>query len=164
MAIYDHQTKFDYLVNRPEIGMEIINFVCGDLIGQGCYRDVFEYNLDDKFVVKICRENDASDNYVEWRIWNSVKYTTDGTKDWFAPCEWISTNGRVLLQRRTQPLSTKEKLIPEKIPAYFTDVKAANFGWIGNKLVAHDYSHCLEKFGSFATNRKKMQPFKREVW
>lgn len=160
--IGDLKIKFDYLHRKPDIGLDIINFVCGDLIGQGCFRDVFEYNLDKNYVVKIAREDDASDNYVEWRIWSNVKYTTDGTKDWFAPCSWISSNGRVMLQRKTQPLKSREKHIPEKIPAYFTDIKEANFGWIGNQLVAHDYSHCLERFSYFAL-KNKMQPFKNKL-
>lgn len=29
----------------------------------------------------------------------------------------------------------------EMVPKFFHDVKFDNFGWIGNKLVCHDYGH-----------------------
>jgi len=66
-------------------------------------------------------------------------------------------------QRKTQPLySRHEKHIPDKIPAFFTDVKPDNWGWIGNQLVCHDYAHCLEKFTRVGLNNK-MQPTKNKL-
>ena len=154
--------KLRYLNDVPTIGLEIIDFICGDFLGSGIHREVYDYNLDPKYVVKIDISEECGDNSIEWRIWNNVMHTTDGTKNWFAPCSWISTNGRIMLQRKTKPLYDKFKNIPEKIPAYFTDIKPDNFGWIGNQIVAHDYAYCLERFGYFALN-KKMQPFKKIV-
>lgn len=151
-----------FITQLPEIGFEMVNFVCGDLIGAGGSREVYEYNLDPKFVVKIDVAEDCGDNIVEWRIWNIVRHTTDGTKDWFAECTWISTNGRIMLQRKTKPLHTKYDKIPDKIPAYFTDIKESNFGWIGDNLVCHDYALSLERFSYFAL-KNKMQSFKNKL-
>lgn len=156
-----NKLKLSYLED-PILSLEIISSLCGELIGQGCYRDVYEYEIDPRYVIKVENSDGDGSNWVEWRIWHTVKHTTDGTKDWFAPCSWISDNGRLLLQRKTQPLYSREKHIPEKIPAYFTDIKDSNFGWIGKQLVAHDYSLCLERFGYFAL-KNKMQPFKSKL-
>jgi len=156
----DFKRKVDLIEKNPEIALEAIDLVCDEFIGSGCSRDVYVYGLDPRWVIKIAHSDQEGDNWIEWRIWHNVKHTTDGTKDWFAPCSWISENGRILIQKRTKPLYSREKHIPEKIPAYFTDIKSDNFGWIGRRLVCHDYAHCLERFGYFAL-KNKMQHFKK---
>jgi hypothetical protein len=152
----------DYIFKHPEIVTDMFDLICGDYVGGGTFRDVYAYQLDDKFVVKIENPQAQGDNWAEWRLWHAVKHHTDGSAKMFAECTWISPGGRILLQRRTQPLHTKPKLIPEKIPAYFTDIKEANFGWIGNQLTCHDYSHCLEMFAGQGSY-KKMQMFKKNL-
>ena len=147
--------------DRPFTNLDFIDLFCGEHLGSGVSRDVYVYQIDPRWVIKIETPDSEGDNWAEWRVWNTVKYTTDGTKDWFAPCDWISRAGRVMLQKRTKPIETKEKKIPEKIPAFFTDVKDSNFGWIGNQLVCHDYSHCIERFGYFALKPNKLQKFTR---
>lgn len=149
------------ILNDLALSLEVINFICGDLIGRGCYRNVFEYNLDKKYVIKIENEEGEGDNWAEWRIWNALNKTEHAK--WFAPCSWISDNGRIMLQKRTQEYygdhrkwSGKEQ---QKIPVYFTDIKASNFGWIGKQLVCHDYSHCLEMFAGGYGLTKKMKKF-----
>lgn len=160
--ILDFIRKNSYIVDHPEIGQSIINTLLGEHLGSGTFRDVYEYGLDKDWVIKVENGDSEGDNWAEWRIWYAVKDRTDGTKDWFAPCSWISNDGKLLIQKRTKPLRTKYKKIPEKIPSFFTDIKDSNFGWIGNRLVCHDYSFCIEMFSNHA-NPKKLRHFKKEL-
>ena len=146
----------------PETVHDLIDLFCGEYIGSGTTRSVYVFRYDPEWVIKIENDNACGDNWAEWRVWSTVCHTTDGTKDWFAECGWISTGGKVMLQRRTKPLSTREKHIPEKIPAWFTDIKEDNFGWIGKKLVCHDYSLCIERFSYFALKPSKLIKFNYE--
>ena len=131
--------NFEYITNliknEQGVASNILELFCGKHLGEGTTRDVFEFNFDPKWVIKVEKEDSEGDNWAEWRVWQTVAYTTDGTKDWFAPCGWISSGGRAMLQRKTKPLHTKhEKHYPKKIPSWFTDVKEANFGWLVIKL------------------------------
>lgn len=152
-----YKIKLGFLDN-PVLSLEIIDFICGEHIGSGCYREVFEYTMDKNYVVKVENSYGEGENWSEWRIWSAL-HKTEHAK-WFAPCTWISDNGLVMLQRKTKDLYSKEKFIPDKIPAYFTDIKSDNFGWIGRQLVCHDYSHCLEMFSGNYGLTKKMQKVK----
>jgi len=158
------ERKLEHLHEETFLGLEFVNMICGKYIGGGSTRMVYEYRLDPRYVVKVeYAEATFGDNIIEWRIWDNVKHTTDGTKDWFAECLHISPNGRILVQRRTNPLHTKhENKLPEKIPAWFTDIKRDNFGWIGNQVVCHDYAYCLERFGYFALKNKWLN-FKHQL-
>lgn len=152
MTIADEQ--FLKYSQDPFFCQDMIAFLCGSLIGQGQYRDVFKYNLDDKFVVKIQREAGNFNNIIEWEIWNNMRFTEH--KKWFAECSWISGNGRIMLQRKTSPIS-KTKPPPERIPSFFTDIKNSNFGWIGNQFTAHDYDFTIVKLTSSGlTNKTKL--------
>lgn len=155
-----YQEINNFINDNPEIVHDFIDLFCGDYIGSGTTRSVYVFRYDPEWVIKIENENACGDNWTEWRIWGTVKHTTDGTKEWFAECSWISTNGKVLLQKRTKPLMSKPNKIPDKIPSWFTDLKEDNFGWIGNNLVCHDYSLCVERFGYFALKPNKLQKFK----
>lgn len=150
-----YQMKIQYFLTDPKMLLTMLDFFLGDHIGSGCSRDVYEYNLDNKYVVKIENKEARGDNWAEWRIWETVMHTEH--KKWFAECTWISDCGRIMLQRRTTPLSQKNK--PEKVPLYFTDLKMSNFGTIGKQVVCHDYSYCIEMFGTYGMT-KRMQKFK----
>lgn len=150
----------DLVINRQDVAMDIIELFCGEYLGGGISRDVFVFNFDPKWVVKVENDDADGDNWAEWRVWQSVAFTIDGTKDWFADCGWICSTGRVMLQRRTKPLETKvEKHYPDKIPGWFTDIKEDNFGWIGKQLVCHDYTSCIDRFGYFAMSSLRLQKF-----
>ena len=58
---------------------------------------------------------------------------------WLAPCEFLSPDGRILLQTRAEPLPFDYRL-PDKLPAFLTDLKRANFGLLDGKLVCVDYA------------------------
>lgn len=153
----DFKLKLEYLED-PILSLELLDLVCGNLIGQGQYRDVYEYPTDKDWVIKVENREGNGENWAEWRIWGAVMYTEH--KKWFAECSWISDNGLVMMQKKTQPFESKESKKPDKIPNYFTDLKPSNFGWIKNQLVCHDYSFSLEKFTSSGGLTKRMQKFK----
>lgn len=126
----------DILVNRIA-GIEVLDIMLGDLIARGSTRYVFEHRFDKKKVIKIDL-SDHNGNVLEWDIWGRVKYVRAINK-WFAPCHQISKCGRVLIMDRAVSLNGVEKL-PAKIPAFFTDIKRDNFGYIGKQLVCVDYA------------------------
>lgn len=133
-------SKVNDILRIPSLASDFVTIVCGESIGAGSFRDVFNYNTHKGYVIKL--EPGSTDcNLVEWMIWEEVKYLSgdmEWVKDWFAPVEWISPNGRILVMKKTKP--THKKLSPpDKIPAFLWDVKLENFGWIGNKFVCHDY-------------------------
>ena len=150
--------KLDYLLNDSSLSFDFINLVCGEFIGEGAYRDVYEYNINKNFVVKVERDENTNANVLEYEIWNRIKLTD--TKKWFAEIINISKNKRIIIQRKTKPLKSYD--IPEKIPAFFGDVKEENFGWIKKQLVV--YQSVLFKL-IFPTSKQifhpKMKNFKK---
>jgi len=113
--------------------------VAGKLIDYGVHRDVYECKVDSRFVVKIERDMSTGDfaNVCEWRNWINNKDWKDLAK-WLAPCEIISEDGKLLIQRRVN--FYKNRKYPERIPTIFTDLKKENYGWIGKQLVCVDYA------------------------
>lgn len=111
---------------------DFYNLMLGDKLGSGMSRTVFAVPLLPGLVAKV--ETGASfQNQKEWDTWWGVR----GTKHekWFAPCERISPDGRVLLMAKTlQP-----HVWPKQMPVYLTDLKRPNFGIYKGRLVCHDY-------------------------
>lgn len=117
-----------------------IRYDCGPLIAQGLNRDVYECKHDPKWVVKIQRTQNF-DNIIEWKIWNAFYHAPDHRK-WFADCLTTTESGLVLIQKRVTHGAIED--YPKKVPAYFTDFKIQNYGWIGKRFVCCDYSNSLE--------------------
>lgn len=144
-------TKRNYSVNQ------FVKNFCGELLGYGLYRDVYELKLDKRFVVKI--ERDMSQgmfaNATEFRNYVNTKEWTFFS-DYLAPCNWISETGQIMIQAKIEFRAKKE--YPKMIPAMFTDTKIENFGWIGDKFVCCDYSFI--PFYIIAPGKKKMKKVK----
>jgi hypothetical protein len=114
------------------------NMLCGRLIGEGVHRKVFECKLRPDLVVKVEDEKVRTfANVKEMQFWCDA-----GTKisPWLAPCDFLSPEGRVLLQRRVDPLPSNYPL-PDKLPMFLTDIKRGNFGLLNGKLVCCDYAY-----------------------
>lgn len=131
---------------QQELHEEFLNCLCGKMLGDGMGRKVFELPITNgKWCVKF--EDDANrvfQNVEEWSVWQSVKDTAFAK--WFAPCYWISPNGKVLVMRQTQMMRSEE--YPDKIPNFFTDLKFSNFGLLDGNFVAHDYGvHLINQKG-----------------
>lgn len=123
--------------------LDAVTLLCGKELGSGISRTVFECPISDTWVCKVEMNTDGYfQNAWEYKVWWMVR--SGVLAKWFAPCQWISANGRFLLQDRTYPTTKQEleKHLP-KIPTCFGDTKVANWGWIrgGKKprLVCHDY-------------------------
>ena len=98
---------------------EAFNLLCGDKLGYGVSRNVFECTLVPDCVVKVETDPRRFQNVMEWEIWQRVRDTP--ASRWFAAARWISPNGKILIMERTRPPAATEYL--EKVPAWFTDLK-----------------------------------------
>lgn len=116
--------------------VELVDMICGDVIGRGAYRTVFEYRLDPTMVIKH-DTGEAHSNLWEFYIWKEVQFTE--MSKWFAPVKWMSPGGTWLVQARTVPL--REGEFPERIPKMFVDTKASNWGLLNGVPVCHDFGH-----------------------
>ena len=151
------------MIKIPALAYDFVTVICSEFIGSGATRSVFEYSLNDKYVVKIEPRN-TNGNTTEWMMWNEIQHLTgslEWVKKWFAPVKWISPNGRILLMERTKPHTHKTKKVrPEKIPSFLWDVKEDNFGWIGDNYVCHDYG----QFYNMINYPKKMKKVDWNKW
>lgn len=112
---------------------EVFHMLCGDLIGQGVARRVYQSNLAEDEVVKIESSAGSFQNVLEWETWRDVRETPWAR--FFAPCVAISPCGVALIQKRTKRPAT----YPDWMPAFFTDFKRSNYGMLGHEFVCHDY-------------------------
>lgn len=122
----------------------IKDLLVDDRLGEGSDRVVYDFLWDPTLVMKIAKD-DPSQNITEWQIWEAVQ----GTKkaEWLAPCVRLTTCGRVLLQKRVEPLRRAE--FPKKLPSFIVhDLHISHFGWYEGRIVCCDYgiSHWDAKF------------------
>lgn len=130
-------------VSNKRIFEDAFNLLCGDLLGSGIHRKVFECRIRKDLVVKV-EDNEpkyawrAFANAYEMQFWDDHRMV-ERVKRWLAPCEWMSQDGLILLQKRVTPLPLDYKL-PDKMPTFLTDLKPANYGLYEGRLVCVDYS------------------------
>lgn len=128
----------------PPLWQDSLTLLCGDRIGDGISRAVFECAINPEWVVKVCHTGDKRfQNQYEWRFWSIAEEAPD-IRRWLAPCLHISHAGNFLIQQRTRPVSLAElkKRLP-RVPSFFSDLKTGNWGRIGNRVVCHDYGLAL---------------------
>ena len=118
---------------------DAFNMLCGDLLGEGIHRKVFACKIRDDLVVKV--ESDTTSRYfanvLEMKFWCDHQHYKK-VADWLAPCEFLSPDGRILLQRRCEAVG--KTFLPEKVPAFLTDIKKRNFGYFEGRVVCVDYA------------------------
>lgn len=132
---------------------DFANLFLGRLIGKGMSRQVFEHAFDDSLVIKMeaMEPSGRFQNVEEWETWRRMKECNHVAR-WLAPCVAISPCGRWLVQKRTTPLAAAH--LPTRIPIFFTDLKAANWGEYEGRPVCHDYGmHLMHSVGT--PNRTK---------
>lgn len=120
---------------------DVLDFILGRNIGEGETRTVYDFRMDPTVVVKLERPKDGFNfnNTEEWNIWHNVAHHYPQYKKFLAPCIRISNGGRLLLMKKTTPI-TKEKM-PVKIPYFLSDVKRENWGVLDGRIVCHDYAN-----------------------
>lgn len=119
---------------------DAFNLLCHEKLGSGIHRDVFACRIDPKLVVKV--ETDLPWRYFanvhEMKFWTDHQHYEKVAK-WLAPCDYLSPDGLILLQRRCEPLRDND-VLPDKLPAFLTDVKKDNYGWLDGRIVCFDYA------------------------
>lgn len=121
---------------------DCFNLLCGDKIGEGIHRTVYECKIRPDLVVKVENQNlRYFANVLEDKFWIDHQYHKDVVK-WLAPIEFLSPDARILLMKRVRPVHNTDKL-PDKLPTFLTDIKRSNFGWLDGKLVCVDYAMTL---------------------
>lgn len=143
----------------PDIALGAMDLVIGEHIASGTYRDVYAHATNPDWVVKVQRDNGYFSNVLEFEIWSLIAESKKDRK-WFAPIHYMSENGKVMIQQRIRPLVDND-VIPDKIPAYFTDIKRENFGFIGKQLVCCDYDYSLIRFICLTTDQNKKRSSKK---
>lgn len=119
---------------------EARSLLCSELIGRGSARKVYACRVDPTLVVKIEKGGRSFQNVSEWEIWD---YGYDEFSKWLAPCVQISSCGGILLQKRAEPLRDSD--LPERIPAFLTDIKKENFGMLNGRVVCVDYGTMIAR-------------------
>lgn|SRR5574344_66342 len=121
--------KFDRSIYEDSISL-----ICGKLLGQGISRSVYQFNFDDTKVVKIERPG-FFQNVIEAEIWSQIASNKAYSK-WFAPCSYLSLNGRILIQDKCENIDS----LPDKVPNILCDLALDNWGKLPNgKIVVRDY-------------------------
>lgn len=126
-------------IDNREIHVDAFNLLCGKKIGSGIHRDVFDCRIRDDLVVKVETEIDHRyfANVFEEKFYSDHEHYKK-VSDWLAPVEFLSPDGRLLLQKRCDPIKDEE--IPDMLPAWMTDIKAENFGRYEGRIVLVDYA------------------------
>jgi len=149
------------IISWQDVSTDLVLSMVGQSIGEGCYRNVYEYNLDPKYVIKIETEG-TNGNISEYMLWDEIrglKGDLEWVKDYFAPIKWVSPNGRLLVMERTFEKPEKER--PKEVPKFFMDCKRNNWGWLKNgKFVCHDYQF----LHGFIKYEKKFKTIPKDAW
>lgn len=132
---------------------EAFRLFCDEEIGSGIARKVWSSAVLPNSVIK-CEDGAGSfQNIIEWETWQRVRETEYAK--WFAPCEWISPSGAVLVMAKTK----RPSRYPDQVPVFLTDLKKSNYGTYKGRMVCHDYGTNL-LFEHGMTKRMK----KAEWW
>jgi len=136
---------------KSTIAKDVAALLLGKFLGYGSSRSIFEHATDDSLIVKVEPEAKSFHNISEWQVWERVKRMK--VSRWFAPVVDISPNGAVLVMKRCEPARLGE--LPARVPAFFTDLKAENWGLFEGRFVCLDYgNHLLFEHGMTKRMRK----------
>lgn len=125
-----------------DIYKDAFKMLCGKQIGDGINRKVYECKLMPEWVVKVEKTNPNDfANIREKAFWLEYENDLEISK-WLAPCGELSPDGKVMLQRKVEPLPPEYKL-PKKLPEFLTDIKLSNFGLLDGTLVCVDYEYVV---------------------
>lgn len=123
--------------------VDTFNMLCGDRIGRGIHREVFECKLIPTAVVKVEVNDGAYRSFMnvnEMAFWNDNRFYSLVRK-WLAPCHFLSPDGYILLQERVRPcIASDIKKLPKQLPYFLTDTKFGNYGWYQGRIVCCDYA------------------------
>jgi len=126
-------------MDKQETFRDAFDLLCGEKLGEGIHRAVYECKLRPDLVVKV-EYGDMRHfaNVFEQQFWDTNSQYKEVSR-WLAPCEFLSPDGRLLLQRRCDPVPQHRKM-PDMLPGFLTDHKRSNFGLLHGRLVCVDYA------------------------
>lgn len=135
------QTAFGSVITNDLLGSFL-----GTKIGYGISRDVYSIPLAPSLVAKVARTESEypigiTANTQEYATWEALLMFPEHARQWFCPCRSISPHGTVLIMERADPIVRSQ--LPDKVPAYFTDLKLENWGMYKGKPVCIDYASLL---------------------
>lgn len=136
-------SKVDKAMSQaPRSINRFVRSLCGEQLGVGLSRDVYVFEPDPRYVAKIERDNSQGDfaNVCEWRNYINLRDWSQFAR-WLAPCVAIRESGQVLIQRRVR--FRAPELYPTHVPSLLTDLKYANYGWLGKRFVCCDYAFLI---------------------
>lgn len=136
---------------KTGLARDLAGMILGDYDGHGTYRSIFHHASDPSLIVKVENGRQSFSNVHEWEIWKAVRDTK--LAQWFAPCVDISPAGMVLIMRKCEPSNVRS--LPDKVPAFFTDLKAENWGFYEGRPVCFDYGNHLMLERGMTTKMRK---------
>ena len=156
--------EFQSYGNDPFMAEDLYRMMCGEVLGYGQYRTVFNFNpyaqhSDDKAdkVIKVA-EYDPVPNQLEYYVWTECqKEKVDTLLPWLAPCFGMSPNGHFLIQARCKPVAAGDARLFKKVPDFFTDLKIENWGFYRGKLVCMDYGTLLRAIDYSSRTRQDVK-------
>jgi hypothetical protein len=118
----------------------IVRKFCGELLGNGFFRQVYVLRQNPNYVVKVVQPGEmlSFPNVTEWMNYKDYQYTA--LQQFLAPCVMINDTGTVMIQQRANWAGKKKKDYPKRLPSELSDFKYENYGWIGEQFVCFDYS------------------------
>jgi hypothetical protein len=136
------------------VAIDALTLLLGEQIARGTYRTVYQHATNPDWVVKV-ETGEGFHNVREMTLWSDLQLDSAEPSPyckWLAPCRWISDYGTFLIMDKTEKRSRDK--YPAKIPAFLTDTKYENFGWLPDgSFVCHDYG--LSKI-NYVGHTKKM--------
>lgn len=120
--------------------------MCGQRLGNGSFRVVYEHAFDDTLVIKVANcEMNRFHNWLEWMTWNRAPRHL---RKMLAPIEAISSDGQYLIMRRADVVGCSLSLSDSaesastygRLRALFAEIRPTNVGMLDGCLVAVDYA------------------------
>jgi hypothetical protein len=143
------------MILSEDSSSDLFGLFCGQEIGRGQYRTVYQHQLEKNRVIK----HDTCVNWSnvhEWSIFCEFQHTPLGK--WLAPIYWLSPRGIWMIQAKTTPIKIGN--YPKRVPAMFADIKPENWGMWRGHPVCHDFgNHSL-----LALARKPAAAMQQVVW
>jgi hypothetical protein len=115
--------------------------IIGEKIGHGYYREVFQYALNPRLVVKRIRKrvDCQHENITEYTNWRNLREITT-ISDLLVPVEDISVCGRYLLMLKTSPIVNMQlSSLPKYVPVGYCDGKIDQLSRLNKRTMIHDY-------------------------
>ncbi|MFC5373981.1 hypothetical protein ACFPIF_15565 [Brevundimonas faecalis] len=131
---------------------DLFSLFAGEQLGSGIARQVWSMEGDPASVLKFETGAGSFQNVAEWEVWQALQHHEPSAK-WLAPCRRISPCGAIMIQARTEPIRRAE--LPDKVPAWASDLKLANWGIYDGRPVMHDYGLLSVMVGRAATKQMK---------